>query len=196
MFFRSMTQITRYKVQAQQRSVGYCAINCNANDTNTGKGRVHPMTILPLKMHVYTAYLGRFYFISIWVQTRVLLKLKFSLRWILINAQCNKSSYLFAWDVVFSIEICVYIFLSYLVQFKTNSIYVCKILYLNDLLFLQTCIQHLDWTKEKESYNVILWMGVTSFFLVCVSKTTIACYIWYSLPVLVIPKLHYRIALK
>lgn len=154
------------------------------------------MTMLPLKMHVYTAYLGRFYFISIWVQTRVLLKLKFSLRWILINAQCNKSSYLFAWDVVFSIEICVYIFLSYLVQFKTNSIYVCKILYLNDLLFLQTCIQHLDWTKEKESYNVILWMGLTSFFLVCVSKTTIACYIWYSLPVLVIPKLHYRIAVN
>lgn len=52
MIFRSTTQVTRFKIQAQQRSVGYCAINCNAFEINTGKGRVHPM-MFPLKVYMY-----------------------------------------------------------------------------------------------------------------------------------------------
>lgn len=59
----------------------------------TGKGRVHPMTMLPLKIHVYTAYLGRFFFYMNLGADTGFINIKISLRWILINAQCNKSSY-------------------------------------------------------------------------------------------------------
>lgn len=59
----------------------------------TGKGRVHPMTMLPLKiMYIRRTWADFFFYMKLGADAGFI-NIKISLRLILINAQCNKSSY-------------------------------------------------------------------------------------------------------